>query len=195
MKLTYMSLLWIGLAVALLCGLLWQFFPLPDAKARIEQLPLNEKNVTGVEIPLTVFEHSFFKNINTLKRIYNIDNEAVFIYVLDGTHNRHLVHDPLYCLRGAGWSVISQKPFKIEGGDAEVVKITKDGVKREALYWFSNGVVHYASPLHYWMDTTLRRLTLGASGAEPVLIVLQPVEKETLDWNKILEAFPALLKI
>ena len=33
------ALLWIILAIAIVLGILWQFYPLPDAKDRMDSLP------------------------------------------------------------------------------------------------------------------------------------------------------------
>lgn len=181
--------LWIGLAFAIAIGGIWQFFPLSDAKKRLDQMPLNGPDFSGKDVLLTSFEQTFFKNINLLKRTYKVGNQTIFMYALDGTHNRHLVHDPFYCFRGGGWNVVSQKPMAIPGGTGNLVRLVKDGQTRETLYWFSNGASHYMSPIKYWWQTMLRRLTFGRSGAEPVLIVIQPVETESLDWKKLSEDF------
>lgn len=194
-KKTASIILWTGLFLAVLLGLIWQFFPLPDAQKRLNQLPMAGTNFSAIDVPLTPFEKDFFKNINILKRIYRIDQQVVFIYALDGTHNRHLVHDPSYCFRGSGWEIKTQSPFQIPGGSANLVKLEKDGNFRDTLYWFSDGKHNFKSPLRYWWDTTLRRLTFGKSGEEPLLIVVQPVETETLDWNKFIKDFPQIFTL
>lgn len=189
------SLLWIGLAFAIALGALWQFYPLPDAKPRLEALPLNGPRFSAINAPLSPFEKTFFMKIDLLKRVYTFDQEKAFIYVLDGTHDRHLVHDPFYCFRGAGWEKLSQETFPIPDGHANLVRLTKNGHIKNTLYWFSDGQTAYTSPLRYWWETTLRRLTLGKSGNEPVLIVIQPLDKENLNWNKLKDDFPELFKL
>ena len=79
-------------------------------------------------------------------------------------------------------------------GSAELLRLTNGDDTREALHWFSDGEQRHALPMRFWWQTTLRRLTLGASGEEPVLVILQPFDKRSLDWRAILEAMPALFE-
>jgi hypothetical protein len=195
MQKTISRYLWLGLVFTIALGFTWQFFPISDAKQRLLQFPLKGSNFSGVNVPLTPFESQFFQQINILKRIYTVSNQTFFIYALDGTHNRHLVHDPFYCFRGAGWEVVHQTPFQIPGGTANLVKLSKNGQVKETLYWFSDGFSHYKFPLRYWWQTTLRRLTLGLSGEEPVLIVIQPIEGVSLDWKQLIDQFKPLAKL
>ncbi|TXI37711.1 MAG: exosortase-associated EpsI family protein [Nitrosomonas sp.] len=188
--------LWIGLGVAVLMGILWQFIPLQDAKQRINALPLYGSGFIGRDVPLSGWEVDFFKNVNVLKRVYRVGKQNLFITALDGTRNRHVVHDPLYCFRGGGWEVISQQSLPIaDGGTIAFVKLKKDKIEQDALYWFSDGKTHYDSPLRYWWQATLRRLTLGASGAEPVLVVVQPLDDVPLNWKKLVQLFPQVLDL
>ncbi len=190
------TLLWTGLVVAIVLGLLWQFFPLPDAQSRIKSLPLAGPNFVGQDVALSDWEKGFFKNVNVLKRLYHVDNKVLFVTALDGTKNRHAVHDPLYCFRGSGFEVVSQKSEKLDnGGTVAFVKLKKDGKEQDAMYWFTNGKDTYDSPLKFWIQATIRRLSLGMSGQEPILIVVQPVDNTALDWKKIVHTFPQLLTL
>lgn len=187
--------LWIALVCAIIIGALWQFYPLPDAQSRMDALPIKGTDFSGTNIPLSDFEKTFFVNVGILKRMYKVGNQNLFIYALDGTRNRHAVHDPFYCFRGAGYDIAEQKVVSIPGGTANLVHLTKDGMVRETLYWFSNGKQHFYSPMRYWWETTLRRITFGQSGPEPILIVVQPIDKDTLDWEVLPKQFPELFKI
>lgn len=192
----WQKILWVCLGVAIILGLIWQLYPVPDAETRINALPLYGPDFKGQIVPLSSTEKEFFKGVNVLKRIYTVGKYTLFITVLDGTHNRHVVHDPYYCFEGSGWSIINERPFKIPGGQGNLVNITKDGQVKEALYWFSNESEHYTSPLKYWWQATLRRLTLGWSGPEPVLIMIQPLDdRENIPWEKLKDEFPAVFNI
>ncbi len=196
MKKNNSILLWIILTAAIIVGILWQFIRLPDADLRIRSLPLHGNQYSGYDVPLSPSEEDFFKDVNVVKRIYQIGGQSVFLYILDGSHNRHAVHDPTYCFRGSGYEVVSQKPFMLSGGQASLFDLVKGNEKKEALIWFSNGANHFASPFKYWWETTLRRLTLGYSGQEPVLIVIQPLkETDTINWEDLLEKFPEIQQI
>ena len=121
----------------ILLSLIWQFYPLPDAQKRLDALPLYGKDFVSQDIPLSDFEETFFKNVNIIKRIYRIDSITYFVTVLDGTRNRHIVHDPYYCFTGSGWDIIAKKPFSLEHGDAEEITISKGNRTKGALFWFT----------------------------------------------------------
>lgn len=187
--------LWIGLVVAIALGVLWQFYPLQDASQRMQTLSLYDREYVGRNLPLTKDEKEMFANVNVLKRLYQVGDQNLFITALDGTHNRHVVHDPFYCFRGGGWELVSQRPIALPHGEGMFLILKHGDRTQEALYWFSDGQEQYASPTRYWWQATLRRLTLGRSGAEPVLIVVQPVDAKDLDAKALIKQFPALFSL
>jgi hypothetical protein len=187
--------LWTALLVAIALGFIWQLAPIPDAKERINRLPLSGLGYTGYDLPLDPFEKEFFQNVNIVKRIYQVNGRKFFITVLDGTRNRHAIHDPYYCFVGGGWNILQDHKIPIKNGNASKLLISKQGEQREALFWFSDGTDHYNSPLRYWIQTSLRRLTLGLSGNEPVLILVQPLQGDPVDWNAFQTHFSALYQL
>lgn len=187
--------LWAALIAAILLGVVWQFAPLPDAKKRMEELPLSGIGYKGKAIPLEPFEEEFFKDVTVLKRVYEVGGQPFFITVLDGTKNRHVVHDPYYCFRGGGWEIIEEDKFPLSMGNGSKLLITKDNQQREALFWFSDGTTQHSSPLNYWLQTSLRRLSLGMSGNEPLLIVVQPLINEPVDWEAFKKDFSNLFEL
>ncbi len=187
--------LWTALITAILLGILWQYAPLADASKRIETFPLKGLGYEGKDIPLEPFEEEFFQDVTVLKRVYAVDGQYFFITILDGTENRHVVHDPYYCFRGGGWEIVSDKPFPVKDGNASKLIIEKNGEQREALFWFSDGNTRHSSPLKYWLQTSLRRLSLGASGGEPLLIVVQPLTSDPVDWKAFTQHFSKLFEI
>lgn len=189
------SILWFALILAIVLGALWQFVPLKDAKERMEVLPLRGIGYQGKDVPLDGLETAIFKNVNVLKRSYTVGNKEYFVTILDGTKDRHLVHDPYYCFTGTGWKVSSEKQLPTERGSADALQLTKGENYKEALFWFSDGNSHYAKPLFYWMQTAYRRLTLGASGPEPILIIVQAEKNERIDWETFKRDFSALFSL
>lgn len=181
--------LWLFLAAACLLGLVWQFYPLEDASKRIASLPLNGRGYIGKDVPLSNWEKEFFKNVNVVKRLYQVNSQSFFITALDGTKNRHVVHDPTFCFKGGGWEIIDEKRFTLPSGEAALITLKKGKETQEALYWFTDAKVQYASSLYFWWQTILRRLSLGKAGEEPMLVVVQPVTSETVDWKQFFSTF------
>lgn len=188
-------LLWIGLTIAVILGIVWQFAPLPDAKERMSRLPLLGLGYKGHDLPLKPYESKFLNDVNVIKRMYTVDGQKFFITILDGTRNRHVVHDPYFCFKGSGWAIVNEQELPIKKGNANLLVISKDNQTREALFWFSDGKTQYSSPMQYWLQATLRRLTLGMSGSEPILIVVQPIQNDTVFWNRFEKQFTSLFEL
>lgn len=188
-------LLWIGLGAAVLFGAIWQFYPLSDAQGRFARLPMNGATFRGFTVPPSDFEKGFFKDVNLLKRIYVVDGQKAFLNVLDGTHNRHAVHDPYYCFRGGGWQLIEEENFPMPGGTAKLIRMRKGREYKEAMVWFSDGKTRHTSAFWYFLQATLRRLTLGYSGEEPILIVLRPMDTDLFNWEAFVEGIPPLSEL
>ncbi len=193
MKQTY---LWVVLGVAIMLGIVWQFYPLPNASLRMNSLPYVGPNFAGEEVPLSPMEKEYFANVGIVKRLYKINNQLFLVTALDGTNNRHAVHDPYYCFRGSGWDMVHEEDFSMPRGTAKLVELKKGDQRKAALYWFSDGKEVYGQPTKYWIQTTLRRLTLGWTGEEPILIMFQPVNAtQDIDWKQVLNTFYPILKI
>jgi len=186
------GLLWASLVATIALVVLWRFVELPDAQDRVRRLPLNGPGFSGRDQPLAAAEATIFGSAQAIKRRYLVDGRPLELMVIDGTRNRHAVHDPLYCKLGAGWQVSGRRAIAVPGGSADLVTIAKDGLSIELMYWFSDGVVRHASPLHYWGQATWRRLTLGAGGAEPVLVIVSPLSLRSPRWDRLFADLPGL---
>ena len=160
-------------------------------------MSLNGPGFTGQIVPLSEFERKFFNGVNVIKRVYTVEGQNYFLTVLDGTNNRHIVHDPYYCFEGSGWNITQVSLLSVPGGNANLVHINKDGAESQALFWFSDGTSRYTSPLRYWLEATLRRISLGYSGPEPVLIMIQPMNNndKNINWHQTLNALHPVLQI
>lgn len=189
------KLLGAALILAVALGLVWEYIDLPNAQARLSTLPLVSSSFIGREVGMTEWEQEFFDDVYVMKRFYRVAGQTFFVTLLDGTNDRHAVHDPFYCFRGEGWTLVETVPLPIPGGEAHIMRMEKDGQTFETLFWFTDGLHKHASMTRYLWQTTLRRLTLGRSGGEPVRIMIQPVEANTLDWNQLVVDFPALFQL
>lgn len=185
---------WLGLVFAILVPLtlMWQYYPLQDASARLNSLPLKAVLVECKNLPLTGAEQSTFSNVMVLKRLAVARAGSAVLTIIDGTHDRHAVHDPTFCFRGAGWEVVAPERFPLARGSARLLHLRNGGDSAEALYWYTDGSQQFARPLLYWWKTTLRRLTFGASSPEPLLVVLVSANKTPPNWPALLKAWPEL---
>lgn len=192
MKKIHPRLVWSALAAALLLGALWQFVPLADASARLQSLPEVSGGVQSRNVPLEPAESEIFRRTTILKRQVLVEGQAVTLTAIDGTRDRHAIHDPRFCFQGAGWTITSQQPVALARGEATRVTLEKAGESTEAIFWFTDGVRQFSSPSTYWIKTTLRRLTFGKSGGEPILVILGAGPTLPIDWPKLLGAWPEL---
>ena len=195
MKPSSQKTIWIFLSIAIILGIIWQAYPLSDAKRRMDAIPMNGPGFQGENIAATPFEANFFQGVNMMKRVYKIEDKSYFVTILDGTHNRHVIHDPFYCIEGSGWKIVNEEPLHLKNGEANLVHIRKDGTAREVVFWFSDSNKRFTSPLSYWLQATLRRITLGWSGPEPLLIMIQPLDNKPVDWNKLVDVLDPVFKI
>jgi len=186
------KLLWLAFAILVPLGTMWEFYPLTDASSRIDAFPRNTAHVESHDIPLAPGEQVIFSGVSVLKRRALVGNDLATVTVIDGTKNRHAVHDPVFCFRGAGWEVTGQESIPLARGVARLVHLRQDNDVAEAVYWFSDGDQQFDRPLLYWWKTALRRVTFGRSGNEPVLVVLTSTGGMPPDWPALLKAWPEL---
>ena len=184
--------IWAAIALAVVAGGLWQLYPLPDAGERLEGLPRRGLFFAAEDLPVSETELKIYAGATVVKRFAQVRGQQVVLTIIDGTGNRHAVHDPLFCFRGAGWEVKGEGPMAVEWGEARWVQLSRRGEPADAVYWFTDGNRAFGSPLEYWWRTTLGRVTLGAAGAEPVLVVITPATEVPVDWTALLAAWPEL---
>lgn len=187
-------LAWAGAVLLAAATLVWRLAPLPDAQARIAPLAAGPGQRLE-SMPFASWETEFFGKAKAARWLAQGRGAAVVATVVDGSGNRAAVHDPSYCFRGAGWTVAAETPVALSHGSAVKVSLRREGAELEAVYWFSDGRRAYASPPRYWWDTTLRRLTLGASGPEPVLVLLVPAKERAPDWDEWLARWPQFSRL
>ena len=186
------KILFAGLLLAGLLALAWDLVPLPDAQNRIANFPNSGLGFSSREMPLTETEKSIYGAAQVVKRVYRANRQNFVVVIIDGAKNRHAVHDPAYCFRGAGWTISGERPLSLPGGAGKIMTLQKGGETREAVFWFSDGRVRYPQVARCWWQTALRRLTFGASGPDPVLVLVQPVDSGSMDWEQLPTQLPGL---
>ena len=184
-----------ALVAAVIITMLWELNPLQDNAPRFAFLPRRGLGFAGTDIPLTPEEQKTYHGLQALKRLYIVGADSVVIFAIDGSGNRHAIHDPDYCFGGGGWRIAASRPQPLPGGYAMQVALTRGSDHAETLYWFTDGETRHASELHYWWQTALRRLTFGHSGPEPLLVVMQigGAAIGNVDWDQVLARMPDLL--
>jgi len=179
--------------VFLLLALLWGLKPLPDSSGRLQTLALETKKVVGRKLALSEAEKTLYSGCKVSKRLYTTAKDDVIVALVEASNDRHAVHDPSYCLVGAGWSIESRKRFELPNGEAEELLASHPKYGRAAvLYWYTDGRTAFRSTTEYWWRTSLRRLTMGRSGQEPILVLLSALSPEEINWSRFLLAFPEL---
>ena len=185
-----------GILLMLLTLSLWdQYAPPPKGRITEDTLPRAGIRFTSFEMNKMDLEREIYDRTITAKRYYQFGRHRFILIVVDGTNNRHAIHDPVYCFRGAGWQIITTQSYKIENGFARYLKLKKQDDIREAVFWFSNRRFRYTSILRYWFDSALRRFTFGLSGQEPILIILQSMGDNVPNWREVLDRFGVLYEL
>jgi hypothetical protein len=183
---------WALLGVMILLSASWQFVQVPDASARLERFPKRAPGIDSRDMALTPAEAVVFHGTSAIKRLVAVQGVPVILTIVDGTRNRHAIHDPGFCFRGAGWRVASRETLPMDHGEACLFRLQKEGEAAEALYWFTDGQRQFAGPVEFWWRTALRRLTFGHFSDAPVLVILTSTAPEPLDWPSLLQNWPDL---
>lgn len=188
----------IALTLAIVVSIIWDSVELFDASERILRLrsasmPSNARVQALTHTPTEV---DILGNALAIKNVYQIDDQQFLVIVLDGTTNRQAIHDPTHCFYSGGWTIDQTKSFPTAHGEGVELEIHKLNRETEVLFWYSDGNQQHASPFNYWMKSTFRRLTLGLSGGEQILIIVQKLSAPaTTDWKTLFNALPVLNKI
>ena len=177
------------LALCALAGLLalaWPLLPMQPGPDRLASLPAQSTEHESQEIELSGEERDFLAGASALQRIIVPRGGAPLILtVIDGSGNRHAVHDPAYCLAGGGWRITGQQQVKLLSGEATQATLQRDGESMEAMWFFDDGSGQFTSPLTYWWRASLRRASKGRSGPEPVLVMLRTPPGSRADWPRV----------
>jgi hypothetical protein len=179
-------LLWSALVIALVITIAWPLIPIPSAQRRLASIPASGIDFESKALELSQEDKDFLGKASAIQYLIMMRGGGQFILtIIDGTNNRHAVHDPSYCFSGGGWSIKKMESIKLSSGEANLAFLGKGSEKSEALWFFDDGSHQFTSPIEYWFATSSRRMTLGYSGAEPILVSLRRTSEAHVDWNRV----------
>src|SRR5437868_13581801 len=129
--------LWLVAIVSIGCGAAWSVHPLEGAVDRLQEVPLVRGQFHGQDISLTDRERIVLGRVDLLHREYTSPFRSVYVTVIDGSKDRHAVHDPRYCLQGAGWKLLNEEKRPVVGGESTWITAERDGHRAEAVFLFT----------------------------------------------------------
>lgn len=184
-----------GLVLAVAATLAWDGGAPETVGQCTAQISLSGIGFRGQDLPLNEAERSVFASATAIKRLYETGCGQWLVLIVDSSGNRHAIHDPAYCFRGAGWTVTEVQPVPIPGGSATLLRLLRAQEKREILYWISDGRTRHTSQLRAWYASAWRRMTRGRSGRAPILVVIQPAGPRPVAWDQLTERLPELFAL
>lgn len=176
----------VAFVLALVVMIVWPLVPLADAGERLKAIPASGPGFSLRTVPLGDADKNLLGDAGALcAMISPREGNRLLLTVIDGTRNRHAVHDPFYCFAGAGWKMESKSAIALGAGEGMLFTMSKDGQSSEALCFYDNGSSQFSSPVEYWLRTSWRRASLGTGGAEPVLVMCRTLPGEKADWSRV----------
>ncbi|PHS14100.1 MAG: hypothetical protein COA78_06060 [Blastopirellula sp.] len=151
---------------------------LSNVKKQGEQLSL-------LPIDLSEEDLSLLGNAKAVRFQFKVNSHALSITVVDGTNNRHAVHDPSYC-----WTVLNRERIPVSNGYVVALTVIDAGRTRNVLYWYWDGEKRHASTGWYVLQSSLQRVSGGKLSIEPALILIEPAGQGELNWYDVLDSFP-----
>ena len=181
------------LAAAVAASMVWPHLPMHGDPRPLDRIPRSGIGLKSRDADLTDLEKKWLGDAEGLKRIFSFRGQLWLLAVTDGTNNRQAVHDPMYCFLGEGWVVTGKRPVPLAGGTAMCASMTRNGETAQVLYWFCDDGAPFCSLPEFWAKSTLRRITRGWSGSEPLLFILRPLETPPGDWLDAASQFAPLV--
>ncbi len=183
------------LALTVIFLILSSIFQLPDASTRLDAFPLRGAAYASRDVPADPAELPVIGQARLVKRLCQTPTQRVLVTIIDGTRNRHAVHDPAYCLRGAGWEITGSRVLPVPGGEAACLSVAREGRITQALYWFTDGQSRHSSLCRHLLQTAARRLTLGCSGPAHLFVLIASPDGQPVDWERLRIEMPELWQL
>lgn len=166
--------------------------PLPDAHERVTRMATYGPGFALRPLPARTDDSAVFGTAPVRRFLLACEQGSFLMTVIDGTPNRHALHDPIYCVSGAGWQVADEREIKTNHGRVKALRLTKQGKETHLLYFYADGKRHWTSPTRTWVAQATRRVSLGNYSDAILLVELQPYQKTLPDWNQLVQTLPIL---
>lgn len=176
------SVLMIGLA---LVPILIDLLSSTPALSQPPELPLTGSGFFAEDIGFTTAEATMLARVPVTKRRYIVDAQQVLVLAMDATANRHAIHDPTYCLQGAGWRVAVDEQRSVPAGHVRVVRAERasTGEVRRIVCFFRSGDQLYTTTARFLGDFVIARWWPGKTRPLTFMIaVTTGHDGMTEDW-------------
>src|SRR3954464_14867930 len=84
---------WLVIGLSIACGAAWSYHPLSGAGDRLACVPLTMNEFKGIDVALTERELKVLGSVDVVHRKYTDGNRSIFLTLVDGSRDRHAVHD------------------------------------------------------------------------------------------------------
>ena len=187
---------WVSFIGLLGAILVYAIVPVANARDRLEFIPSESHSFNSVEIPFTQEEKDFLRDAHAIKRLYSLsDGNTLMMLVVDGAEDRHVVHNPVFCIKGAGDEILSEESMPLVKGSGSKLKIKTDSGFQEMAYWYSTLNRRHSSFANLLWDNVLNRLSFGTATNAPVMVVLYSSSNKSINWNRVPDQLPFLMSL
>ncbi len=186
--------LWLSFGISVALTLIWPNIPLKSASARLHAVPSHGPDFRTRQVDISPADRRLLGEAEATQYLVTTKSGSrLLLTLIDGTNNRHAVHDPTYCFVGNGWEIKRRETVTTPLGQAAWISLQNHQRQSDVMWFFDNGKKQFESPVEYWFQSALRRLSLGKSGDEAILVSLRSLPNEPVDWTRVREIMlPAL---
>jgi len=186
---------WLIILFVVLATFAFKIHATQQQHSSLHDVPVSGYGFDGRALEFSDAELAFLGKAEAIKHEYSQADYRLVVVVVDGSNNRHAVHDPIFCLRGAGYETTSNTEFPIINGHGQLISLANGSARQKVAFWFSNGEQRYTAFSRYLAESAINRLTFGAIGSQPKMITVYSTGGRIPNWSSILDRFPVLMDI
>lgn len=158
--------------------------------------PHTSNEFANKSIEPSMAEKNFHQSSDLYKKAFHINGQNVLVVIIDGKNDRHAIHDPEFCFKGSGWSISNSRKLPINGGQGNLIRLDKNGITSNCLFWFSDGHNKYSSFSQFVAATTLNKLKIWDTKSNLRAVCIQSFPGQPVDFSRLSKDFdPVLAKL